>query len=149
MPNSYSSRSDSQTQQLAADFVDQLKSGTVITLKGDLGAGKTTFVQGLGYHLGIPRLISPTYVLIRQYPVTSSKHPQLKTLYHIDLYRISTPQEALDLGLTEIFKDPSALTLIEWPELITPYLPKNTTQIEIKKLSQNERQIIINSPSQK
>ncbi len=134
------SHSPEETQAIAAKLARSIISGTTIILLGNLGAGKTTFVQGFGQSLGVKRMISPTYVLLRQYPL---KKDDLKMLYHADLYRLSNSQEVVDIGLPEIWSDPSNILLIEWPEKILPLLPDNTIKVEIKVLSDERRQIII------
>lgn len=136
------SHSAAETQALAGKMVSDLKTGTLIALKGDLGAGKTTFVQGLGEALGISRMLSPTYTLIREYPVDGRVWP-FERLYHIDLYRMASTQEAMNLGLNEIWFNPKNLVLVEWPEKIMEFLPKPHIMIEIEKGKEDERTITI------
>jgi len=91
-------------------------------LSGDLGAGKTTFVQALAKALGVTEPVqSPTYVLMKKYQTTSSK---FQTLVHVDLYRLEKPEELETLKLEEMFADPGALVAIEWPERAHGKLPK-------------------------
>lgn len=127
--STFVSNSEEETKQIAAKFAKQLSNG-VITLTGELGAGKTTFVQGFAKGLRIKeKIISPTFVLIRQHKI-----PKLnKTLYHIDLYRLEDSPNIKELGLDEIWSNPKNLVLIEWAEKIANLLPKNTTWINIKK----------------
>jgi tRNA threonylcarbamoyladenosine biosynthesis protein TsaE len=133
------SNSTSDTQLYAEKILSELKDFRVIALTGELGSGKTTFSQGLGQILGIKRMVSPTYVLLKQYSIKSI-YP-VSTLYHADLYRLSDSSEALSLGLSEIWSDPNSLLLIEWPEIVSDLLPKNTIRIHIKKLDNDKRQI--------
>ncbi|MEN8255564.1 MAG: tRNA (adenosine(37)-N6)-threonylcarbamoyltransferase complex ATPase subunit type 1 TsaE [Verrucomicrobiota bacterium] len=116
--------SPEETWELAALLAGELVPGTVIALHGDLGAGKTCLVQGLAAALGIDEPItSPTYTLIGEYV-------GLVPLHHIDLYRISGPEEALGLGLEEYF-DAGGITAIEWAERAEGLLPPDLLHIQI------------------
>ena len=117
--------SPEETWELAAELAGELAAGTVIALHGDLGAGKTCFIQGLAAALGIDEPItSPTYTLIGEY---EGRLP----LHHIDLYRLSGPAEALGLGLEEYF-DADGITAIEWAERAEGLLPSNPLHIRIR-----------------
>lgn len=117
--------SPEETWVLAAGLADELDPGTVIALHGDLGAGKTCFIQGYAAALGIDEPItSPTYTLIGEY---EGRLP----LHHIDLYRLSGPEEALGLGLEEYF-DANGITAIEWAERAEGLLPSDMLHIQIK-----------------
>ena len=117
--------SPEETWELAAELAGELGPGTVIALHGDLGAGKTCFVQGYAAALGIDEPItSPTYTLIGEY---EGRLP----LHHIDLYRLSGPTEALGLGLEEYF-DVNGITAIEWAERAEGLLPPDLLHIRIK-----------------
>ena len=105
----------------------------VIALRGELGAGKTTFVQTLAKEFGVKEIVqSPTYVLMKKYEVS---HPRFKTLIHIDAYRLQGAQEFAALWPEEFLNDPSALVCIEWPERAQGALPK--PDIVIKFSSEN------------
>lgn len=121
----YISRSENETKAIAAELAKEDKSN-IFALIGELGSGKTTFIQGFAEGLGIKeKIISPTFVLIKQHPIPNTQ----KTLYHIDLYRI---EDLTELGLKEIIEYPNNIVLIEWAEKIKK-LPKNTIRISIKK----------------
>jgi tRNA threonylcarbamoyladenosine biosynthesis protein TsaE len=129
-----------ETQKLGKQFVQGLKGGEVIGLIGDLGSGKTTFVQGMAKGLGVKeRVISPTFVFIRSYTLD----PKPYTLYHIDLYRIDSVEEAKVLGLEEIWLDPQNIVVIEWAEKIESILPKKTVKIYCEYMGENQRKIRI------
>jgi len=116
--------SPEETWALAAGLADELGPGSVIALHGDLGAGKTCFIQGYAAALGIDEPItSPTYTLIGEY---EGRLP----LHHIDLYRLSGPEEALGLGLEEYF-DANGITAIEWAERAEGLLPPDMLHIQI------------------
>ena len=117
--------SPEETWELAAVLADEVGAGTVMALHGDLGAGKTCFIQGFAAALGIDEPItSPTYTLIGEY---EGRLP----LHHIDLYRLAGPEEALGLGLEEYF-DVNGITAIEWAERADGLLPPDMLHIEIK-----------------
>ncbi len=114
-----------------------LKPGSLLALYGELGSGKTTFIQGLAQGLGIKgRVISPTFVFVRQYPLPSGK-----TFYHIDLYRINEIAETKGLGLEEIFTDKRAMAVIEWADRIKEILPKKRMDVHFEYLGENKRRI--------
>lgn len=132
------SNSEKETKQIAGRLARQITHG-VIALSGELGAGKTTFVQGFAKGLGIKeKIISPTFVLIRQHQIPKTN----KILYHIDLYRLEENQDFKKLGLEEIINNPNNLVLIEWAEKLTD-LPKGTIKISIQKVSFNKRKFLI------
>lgn len=128
----YLSSSEEQTKQIAKHLAKKTKDH-IFALTGELGAGKTIFVQGFAKGLGIKeKIISPTFVLIRQHSLPAGK----KVLYHIDLYRLDDTAELKDLGLEEIWSDPDNIVLIEWAEKIKE-LPKNAINISIQKQGDN------------
>jgi tRNA threonylcarbamoyladenosine biosynthesis protein TsaE len=128
-----------ETQNLAKKLAKKYREGAVIALSGDLGAGKTSFVQGFAQGLGIKdKIISPTFVVIRQHQIQGSER-----LFHVDLYRLEGDLNINELGLKELFDDKSNLVLIEWPEKIAKDLPEETIYINFKKLSESEREITI------
>ena len=127
-------KSARETQDLGEKIGTDLKSGSLICLYGDLGSGKTTFMQGFAIGLGIKkRVLSPTFIIMRQYD----------NLYHIDLYRIKDEKDVESLGLQEIWSDPKNVIAIEWPEKIEKILPKKRTNIHFEYLGEDERKILI------
>lgn len=110
----YESCFPEQTKQIAAELARTLKGGEVLFLEGDLGAGKTTFVQGLVAALGYEEAVrSPTFALMHQYPV---EHGNIKRIVHLDLYRLNDRSELRPFGLEEFLGDPATVVLVEWPE---------------------------------
>jgi len=119
------------------------KSAKVFALTGDLGSGKTTFVQGFAKGLGTSaRIISPTFILMRKYLVPGNK---FLNFYHVDLYRLEgdTENEVINLGLTDIWKNPENIVVIEWAEKIKNIIPEVKTEISFENLGENKRKIII------
>lgn len=136
----YISKSEEETKKIAGEIAQLYKTKKIFALTGQLGAGKTTFVQGFVGNLGIKdKIISPTFVLIRQHPIPNTT----KVLYHIDLYRLENTVDLKHLGLEEILLNPDSIVLIEWAEKYIN-LPKNTTKISISKINNNQRLITIN-----
>lgn len=130
-------------EKLAADLLKGSVKNNLIALYGDLGSGKTTFVQGLAKGLGIKkRILSPTFVLMREYQVQSVKR-KAHRFCHVDLYRINNEKDVEGLGLAEIWSEPNSLLTIEWPEKIERILPKERINIYFEYLTENERKIKI------
>lgn len=139
-------KSAQETQKLAENLSQKFKNkGGILALIGDLGAGKTTFTQGFAQGLGIKdKIISPTFVLVRQHPIMNTKN----VLYHLDLYRLDSNQEISELGINELINNNHNIVLIEWAEKINDQLPESAVKISFKRLSENEREIeVINAPS--
>jgi len=110
----------------------RIKTALVIGLEGNLGAGKTTFIQAFARGAGIKnRLTSPTFVLMKKY----------NNLYHIDCYRIKSGQDILALDFKEIVSEPKNIVLIEWVEKIKRILPKGRIWIKFKILGRTQRLI--------
>lgn len=132
------SNSEEETRLLAEKLAKQINRG-VVALSGDLGAGKTTFVQGFAQGLGIKeKIISPTFVLIRQHQIPGTD----KILFHIDLYRLEDNANLKYLGINEIVENPNYLVLVEWAEKLKE-LPQGTIKISIKKMGKNKRKFLI------
>lgn len=121
-------------------------SATVIALSGELGAGKTTFVQALGKALGITEIMqSPTYVLMKSYPISFK---QFTKLVHIDAYRLNHAQEFAALKPESFFNDFRSLVCIEWPEKVGEALPKSDLLLNFSSegAGEGERYIEIKNP---
>ncbi len=135
-------KSKEETQRLGEEVGKKIKKGGVIALYGDLGNGKTTFVQGLAKGLGIKkRIISPTFIIARSYKI---KNQKLKFLYHIDLYRIKDVNDIEGLGLDEIIRNKHNIIVIEWAEKMKELLPDKRWDIKFEFLNEDKRKITIN-----
>lgn len=148
-----------ETQSEGIKLAGKLNRGGVVSLYGNLGSGKTTFVQGLAKGLGIKqKIISPTFIIVRRYVIPDSDRGSKKidsrlrgndkngdsksrSFYHIDLYRVETEKDIEGLGLKEILNDPENVVAIEWPEKIEKILPKDRTDIHFEYIGNNQRQI--------
>lgn len=132
-----------ETIKLGIDFAKKLTAEDTVLLYGELGAGKTTFVQGVAQGFGIKdRIISPTFVLQRIHEVNNEK---IKRMNHIDLYRIDKPTKSDSLGLTDLFEDEESITLIEWAERLKEFKPRKGYIIKINYLGDEKRQIDISN----
>lgn len=141
METIFVSTSYEKTREIAENFAEKLKKGTTVCLYGELAAGKTTFTQGIGKAFGINRLVSPTFLIMRQYPI--SNHPVIKTLYHLDLYRLNSVEDIKAFDVEEIWSSPENLLVIEWPEKFQENLPKDRFDIFFKTSGENKRKIVI------
>ena len=157
------SQNPSQTKKiakiLAREFLKtQTKKALVLGLIGDLGGGKTTFLQGFAKGLAIKeKILSPSFVIIKKYKLESRKlkvesrkkfkkttfHIPHSTFYHIDCYRIEKPKEILDLGFKEIISDPKNIVAIEWADRIKKILPQKILILKFDFVDQTQREIEI------
>lgn len=125
-----------ETKSLGREMAAKLKA-KVLALTGDLGSGKTTFVQGFAEGLGIKHgIISPTFILLRKYE---------NNFYHLDLYRLETnvEQEVKNLGVEEIWKDPENIVVIEWAEKIKDTIPSDAKWIKFENMGDNKRKVTV------
>ena len=130
-------RSADETRQLGGAMAPLLVPGDVLVMSGDLGAGKTTFVQGLAKGLGIvERVTSPTFILMKEYP--GGRFP----LMHLDVYRLSKVQEVIDLGIDE-YLDPSYVVAVEWGDRVEPLLPQDHLKVELLHDGGDSRTVIL------
>ncbi|MBD5240199.1 MAG: tRNA (adenosine(37)-N6)-threonylcarbamoyltransferase complex ATPase subunit type 1 TsaE [Bacteroidales bacterium] len=114
--------------QAAREFINSLGDRTVITFKGEMGAGKTTFINELCRQLGVETdaTSSPTFALVNEYRSDTTA----ELIYHFDLYRLEDLDEAMDMGI-EDYLDCGALCLIEWPDVIDPILPTDVVEASL------------------
>ena len=126
-----------ETKKLAQNFAKDLKTGQVVLLNGDLGAGKTTFTQFVFACLGVKEVVnSPTFAILKTYQGKNCK------LNHFDTYR-TNEEEAIESGFDEILSDKKCITFIEWSENIASLLPKKCIYVNIKLLDEDKREFEI------
>ena len=135
------SRNPAQTRRAAADLLARLPRRATLALHGDLGRGKTCFVQGLAAAMGIRREVtSPTFIIVNEY---KGERP----LFHVDLYRLESSRAATGIGLEE-YTETEGITAIEWAERAPDILPPNTVHIRFETTPKpSERRITIAIPS--
>lgn len=127
-----------ETKKLARQLARKLKPGQVLALNGDLGAGKTTFVQELVHSFNAKEIVtSPTFVLLNIY-----NSPKLK-FYHFDFYRLSSLKDIENIGGEELIPPADGVALIEWAEKIPEILPVKHLKIEIKITGEVSRKFTI------
>lgn len=145
-PQVYTTTDAAATRALAVQLAAALQAGQVIALRGDLGAGKTTFVQGLAAGLGYAGPVtSPTFILVNEYPL-----PGRRRLVHIDAYRLgdagaATLEEAATFGLDEILAADDAIVAIEWSERVAAALPDDYLLVELDATGPDERRISVSA----
>ena len=112
----------------------------VIELVGNLGSGKTTFVQGFAKGASIRKpILSPTFVIFKRFHIIG----KFKNLFHFDCYRLKDHQDLLNLEFKNIYLDPTNIVLLEWADLVEKALPRQTITLKFKVLNEKERQIKI------
>jgi len=120
-------------QQLLAYTQDR----KIMTFVGEIGAGKTTFIQQICQQLGVEEAVtSPTFSIVNEY--TNS---QENTIFHIDLYRLKSEEEALNIGIEE-YLDRADYCFIEWPQIIENLLPEDVLRISIETMEDSKRKIV-------
>lgn len=130
-------KSAAETQKLGEE-IGRANVSNVICLWGELGSGKTTFVQGFARGLSVTsRLLSPTFIIVRRYQMPRDS----RFLYHLDLYRIKEPKDALAVGFEEMVADMDSVVVIEWPERLGTLLPEKRLDIHFGVLPNGDHEI--------
>lgn len=136
------STSTENTEQLAAAIGSKLRGGEVIELVSDLGGGKTTFTRGLVRGAGSgDKVASPTFTISREYQA-----PKF-TIWHFDFYRLQEAGIVAD-ELAEVVKDPQAVTVVEWGEIVHDVLPANRLTVRLQMTGEDSRQISFEYPKE-
>ena len=130
--------------EAAREFASLMGDETVYAFRGEMGAGKTTFISALAKELGVEddTANSPSFAIINEYRSDTTA----ELIYHFDLYRLESVEEALEIGIEDYF-DSGALCLLEWPERIEPLLPDDTVVVKITVHPEdNSRLLTVNIP---
>lgn len=133
-------------KKFADSLVEGKKDKLTAALIGELGAGKTTFVQGFAEGLSIEgRIISPTFIIMRKYEVPKNGVKRFDSFYHVDLYRIEEDayEEVKNLGVEDIWGKPGNIVFVEWAEKIADIIPDDSYEIDFEILDDTERRITI------
>ena len=127
----------------AQEFLGIMDDATIYAFYGEMGAGKTTFINALSKALGVEDdpTSSPSFSIINEYRSDTTA----ELIYHFDLYRLENLEEAFDIGVEDYF-DSGALCLIEWPERIADILPDDTVRVDITVLDDDSRKLTITTP---
>jgi len=116
------------------------RGGDILSLVGNLGAGKTVLTRGICEFFGIKKGVkSPTFTLMNVYSVKNNQ--KIKAICHIDAYRLKSAKDLLNIGAQDFFDDPEVLTIIEWGDLAKDILPRRAKTITLEALSEDERKI--------
>lgn len=140
----YTTGSPEETLDLGYRFGKKLKSGNVVGLLGELGAGKTVFTKGIAKALGIKEYAyvnSASFVIVKEYAPASGK-PKKPPLYHFDLYRLKSSRDLETVDYEEHFYS-DGITVIEWADRALDVLPENYIPVKFKHLGKNRREIVI------
>jgi tRNA threonylcarbamoyladenosine biosynthesis protein TsaE len=125
-------------QEVAEQLAEIAKTKKLISFEGEMAAGKTTLIAAICKSLGFTgNVSSPTFSLINQYPL-----PDANSIFHIDLYRLSSTQEAIQAGIEECFYS-GDICLIEWPSITPEIIPSEAVHCQLIKLNQNTRELTI------
>ncbi len=120
---------ETEAEQFVGDLAPKETGATLVTLSGELGAGKTTFTQSVALALGVRESVtSPTFVLQKTYALPKSS---FKKLVHIDAYRLTSGSDLAALGMKDTLLEPSTLILLEWPEMVIDGLPRADVAITL------------------
>ncbi|HOB89796.1 MAG TPA: tRNA (adenosine(37)-N6)-threonylcarbamoyltransferase complex ATPase subunit type 1 TsaE [Candidatus Colwellbacteria bacterium] len=140
-----------QTRDLAAGFAEKISKNRknknralVLLLSGDLGSGKTSFVQGALRYFGIKRVLSPTFVLMKHYRIPRAKN-NIKDIYHVDAYRLKSFADLKTLGFDKVLESGKSLVFIEWPERLRTRVLKNSLKIKFS-FGEKENERLIKLP---
>jgi len=129
-----------EAERFATSVSSSPQTATLVTLSGNLGAGKTAFTKAVAGALGVEGLVnSPTFVLEKIYELPAGK--TFKHLVHIDAYRLEGGSDLIPLGFNEIMRDADNLILLEWPEIVSDALPAAAVKISIEILEDGSRKI--------
>ncbi len=133
LPYLRKSKSEDDTISIANEFADKLKSGMIIILNGELGAGKTFFIKQVLRKFNVTNTNSPTFAIVNEYSGD-------RIFYHFDFYRINKESELHDIGIEDYFNDEQSIIFIEWGNLFPEVLPKKRVEISISYLNEYERE---------
>ncbi len=138
MKSVYYSNSVNETHRIAERIFKRIKIPAFLTLNGDLGAGKTEFVRGIGKALDINNILSPTFTLIREYDTKPR-------LFHFDVYRLNSYDELTDIGFDDYLNAEDGLVVMEWSDRFKEFMPDKRLDIRITGSGDQPRELVISS----
>lgn len=127
---------EKETQNVASSFAENLMSGDLILLNGQLGSGKTFFVKSICSYFGIYNVTSPSFTIVNEYSGD-------KKVYHFDFYRIKKVNELYDIGFEVYIDEPDAVKFIEWADLWKDVISRHYYKVDIDLIDENKRKITI------
>jgi len=149
MQKKYTTKDFKQTQKLGEALAKKIlklgaqKRALIFGLQGNLGSGKTTFLQGFAKGLGVKeKILSPTFVIMKKFRMLALSG--FKYFYHIDCYRIKSHKDIAQLGFKEIISNSKNIIAVEWPNEVKKVLPKDSIVIKFKFINEDKREIAIN-----
>jgi len=131
-----------ETQKLAARLAEQLRSGDILAMSGDLASGKTTFTQGLTAYFEVEEYtLSPTFTYINEY------HGKTQDVIHIDAYRLNRGEELIGMGIWDYYES-GAIVVIEWADIVADAIPEDAFGLSFRRADDddNKREILIDAP---
>ncbi len=129
-----------QTIAKGEELAEKLKPGDIVFLRGNLGAGKTTFTKGLAKGMGTTtRIISPTFILVRSYKCSNSQG--IQTLYHLDLYRLKDENQVKNINIEDYLSDDQGVVVIEWPDISQNLVKRKTWVVNLEVGESDSRKI--------
>jgi tRNA threonylcarbamoyladenosine biosynthesis protein TsaE len=136
------SKSPEETRAWGRSFTQRLRAGDCLLLIGELGAGKTTLVQGIAAGLGVPseNVRSPTFVLIREY---AGRIP----IYHVDAYRVRSPAELIAVGFEDYLAAGRGIIIIEWGDALRALCPPESFEIRLEIIDERQRRLTLSIPA--
>ncbi|MBU3934673.1 tRNA (adenosine(37)-N6)-threonylcarbamoyltransferase complex ATPase subunit type 1 TsaE [Patescibacteria group bacterium] len=144
------SNSVGQTRKMGKIFAEKIikkplfEKAVIIGLVGDLGSGKTAFLQGFAKGLGIKeKVLSPTFLIIKRFPLNNKKIKKWDNFYHIDCYRIEDLEELLQLNFEKIIQNPKNIIAVEWADKIRKKIPLGSVFINFTFIDKNKRKISV------
>ncbi|MDP1538502.1 MAG: tRNA (adenosine(37)-N6)-threonylcarbamoyltransferase complex ATPase subunit type 1 TsaE [bacterium] len=150
MKKIFLTKSSTQTKKLGESFAKNIlkrslaKRAVVFGLIGDLGGGKTTFLQGFAKGLGVKeKILSPTFVIMKKFKINHLTIKPFSHFYHIDCYRIEKAKEILGLGFKKIIFNPQNIIAVEWADRIRKVMPKDITTLKFGFIDKNVRKIVV------
>ena len=143
MTGAFEVNSVEETWELARRFAAELKPGDVVCLEGDLGAGKTTFTQGLAAALGVNgRVTSPTFCLVQEHRADPAAGGKCPLLVHMDLYRLGGEEDVLAIGWEDYLAE-GAVLVVEWPERAGSLVPSAARHLVFRHFDGDDSRLIL------
>ncbi|MFH1423612.1 MAG: tRNA (adenosine(37)-N6)-threonylcarbamoyltransferase complex ATPase subunit type 1 TsaE [Candidatus Nealsonbacteria bacterium] len=150
MQKEYLTKNAGQTKKLGEALARMLfksrseDKAVVVALRGDLGGGKTTFLQGFAKGLGgRVKILSPTFIIMRRMKLDNCSIGQLDNFFHVDAYRLQGARDLLELGFREVVASPKNVVAIEWADIVRKIIPRHAVWVDFDFIDKNKRRIVV------